>query len=202
MHYVTFGLPQLHEYGPAFFDYLKLRKQFFVDQLNWPIVHNRNVEMDEYDNPETQYSLVLKEGKVIGGARCIATNTKWGNQTYMVADAFQGQMSDIPCQNMPGAKVSPHVWECSRLVISDDLTDRAERMECLHEIIEGCINITNRNGAGELMALSSVAMLRALRQLGYGVQRLADPYRDRDDGRLYCVMSMPAVSTQQLIAAE
>ena len=69
MKIITFELSQLHLHGSAFFDYLGLRKRFFVDTLGWEIPHNNDVEMDQYDNPLAHYSLVLRNGEVIGGAR-------------------------------------------------------------------------------------------------------------------------------------
>lgn len=202
MQYITFDLPTLHHHGAAYFDYLKLRKTFFVDQLHWPIAHNETMEMDQYDNPQTFYSLVMDGDEVVGGARCMPTTVTWGKHSYMVADAFNGMMEDIPTTSMPSDFTSPHVWECSRLVISDSLESRPERTECLRLILEGVIDITNAHGGSELMALSSVAMLRALRGLGYSVNRMGKPYRDQDDGRMYVVMQMPAVSTAHMIAAE
>jgi len=60
MENITFNLSGLHAYGSAFFDFLGLRKRFFVDELGWDIPHDDNYEMDQYDNPSAWYSLVLK----------------------------------------------------------------------------------------------------------------------------------------------
>lgn len=203
MHYITFDLCSLHEHGSAYFDYLRLRKRYFVDQLGWPIAHNDKVEMDQYDNPETYYALVQDDaGKVLGGARCMPTTAIWGDDRFMVVDASDGRMPGIPAHIMPRIKASEFLWETSRLVISDEIETREERYECLGLIIEGMVDILTRHGATNLMALSSVAMLRTLRQIGYDVSRMGKSYRDGDDGRLYCVMQMPAVSAGQMIAAE
>ena len=53
MENVTFNLAQLHTHGAAFYDFLRLRKRFFVDQLGWQIPHDDDVEMDQYDNPDS-----------------------------------------------------------------------------------------------------------------------------------------------------
>jgi len=50
MRNVTFELSNVHQHGSSFYDYLALRKQFFVDTLKWQIPHNADVEMDQYDN--------------------------------------------------------------------------------------------------------------------------------------------------------
>ena len=42
MHNITFDMSRLHQHGAAFFDYLRLRKQFFVDTLCWDIPHNKD----------------------------------------------------------------------------------------------------------------------------------------------------------------
>jgi N-acyl-L-homoserine lactone synthetase len=51
MHNITFDLSRLHNHGATFWDYLRLRKHFFVDTLHWDIPHNDEFEMDQYDNP-------------------------------------------------------------------------------------------------------------------------------------------------------
>jgi N-acyl-L-homoserine lactone synthetase len=191
MENVTFTLSNMHLYGPAFFDFLKLRKSFFVDQLGWDIPHNDSVEMDQYDNPEAHYSVVLRDGVVIGGARAMATTTRWGEHTYMLRDAVCGKLNDIPADIMAVEVARANVWECTRLVMSDDLTTHAERSTCLSLIVGGLVEVAAEHGADQLMSLSPLALMRALRQLGFAADRIGEPYRN-DDGRQYAVLSMPA----------
>ena len=89
MHNITFDLSNLHRYGSAFYEYLQLRKQYFVDTLHWDIPHNDAVEMDQYDNPTAFYSLVIDQGKVVGGARAMPTTAQWGSHSYMLRDAAE-----------------------------------------------------------------------------------------------------------------
>lgn len=204
MRHITLKLTTLQQHGDAFWDYLRLRKKFFVDELGWDIPHNADLEMDQYDNPETWYSLVLRGNEVLGGARVIPTTTVWGECTYMVRDAFNGRLAGIPREVMPTDSVSPRLWECSRLVIADHL-DRHEKSRALDEIVAGLIEVASENGASELMTLSTLAVLRALRGLGFDVHRMGERYRDPGDGRLYAVMSMPVERPDQpgqLLAAE
>lgn len=56
MRYVTFDFLGQHRHGSAYLQYLRLRKRFFVDQLNWDIPHNDEVEIDQYDNPCAYYT--------------------------------------------------------------------------------------------------------------------------------------------------
>jgi N-acyl-L-homoserine lactone synthetase len=191
MENITFDLSGLHLHGTAFYDYLRLRKHFFVDTLGWDIPHNDTVEMDQYDNPLAHYSLVLRDGKVIGGARTMPTTSNWGAHTYMLRDAVNGKLVDIPSQVLSSEIRTPEVWECTRLVLSDSLRTHAERSECLSLVVDGLITVARQNGASELMSLSPVSLMRALRQLGYAANRIGEPYENAGDGRRYAVLSMP-----------
>ena len=122
MENIRFDFSNFHRHGTAFYDFLALRKQVFVDDLGWDIPHDENVEMDQYDTPIAQYSLVLKDGKVVGGARGMATTAIWGEHTYMLRDAYSGKLPHIPAHVMSVEIATPNVWECTRLVMSDSLT--------------------------------------------------------------------------------
>ena len=188
---ITFNFTQLHNHGSAFFEFLALRKLFFVDELEWDIPHDESVEMDQYDNPTAWYSIVVEDGKVIGGARAMATTAKWGEHTYMLRDAIKGKLIDIPERIMDEDVKSSLVWECTRLVISDGVDTQVERSQCLKLIVDGLIGIAANEGARELMSLSPIALTRALRQLGFGARRIGAPYLNEGDGRRYAVLSMP-----------
>jgi len=192
MENITFDLSSLHLYGTTFYDYLGLRKRFFVDNLGWDIPHNATVEMDQYDSPLAHYSVVVRDGKVIGGARAMATTAAWGSHTYMLGDAWAGKLADIPQSVMPGEVASARTWECTRLVVSDDVRTHADRSLCLSMIVDGLIEVASDHGATDLMSLSPLSLMRALRQLGYAADRVGEPYRNDTDGRQYAVLSMPA----------
>ncbi len=203
MQNITFDLSRLHEHGPAYFDYLKLRKRFFVDVLNWDIPHNDLYEMDQYDNPTAWYSLVLRNGEVIGGTRVMPTTSTWGKHTYMLRDARNGRLESIPETAMPSDIVSPYVWEMTRLVIAPELRTAQERGECLSLMGQGLYDIAQSQGVSEYMGISSVALVRVLRQLGFPLERMGDAYYDPADSRRYAVLRMPVVlPRQELIAAE
>ena len=44
MENITFDLLDMHRHGAAFYDYLRMRKRVFVDELGWDIPHNDFVE--------------------------------------------------------------------------------------------------------------------------------------------------------------
>lgn len=195
MENITFNFAQLHNHGGAFFDFLNLRKKFFVDTLGWDIPHDDTLEMDQYDNPKAYYSLVLRDGQVIGGARAMATTAKWGTHSYMLRDAVKGKLIDIPPSVLGRDIAEDEVWECTRLVMSDEVNTHADRSECLGKIVQGLVDVASDHGADQLMSLSPLALMRALRQLGFGAERIGEPYLNEGDGRRYAVLSMPTVRT-------
>lgn len=192
MYNVTFDLSNLHDHGSAFYDYLKLRKHFFVDTLGWDVPHNDIVEMDQYDNPLAYYSLVLIDGRVVGGARTMPTTSNWGDHTYMLRDAMIGKLTDIPSCVLDQEIYAPHIWECTRLVISDEVRCHTDRARCLSLIVDGLADVARRNGARQLVSLSPLSLMRALRQIGWQADRIGKPYSNLGDGRKYAVLSMPA----------
>jgi len=192
MENICFDFSSFHSHGRAFYEFLALRKQVFVDELGWDIPHNAEVEMDQYDTPLAHYSLVLKDGKVVGGARAMATTAVWGEHTYMLRDAYVGKLKYIPPSVMSVEIASPKVWECTRLVMSSALTSLPERAECLSLITDGLVDMAREAGAEELISLSPMHLIRVLRGLGYQCERLGEAYRNEEDNRLYGVIHMPA----------
>lgn len=192
MENIRFDFSDFHRHGRAFYDYLGLRKRVFVDDLRWDVPHNDRVEMDQYDTPVAHYSLVMRDGQVVGGARAMATTATWGSHTYMLRDAYSGKLPHIPPHVMSVEIASPKVWECTRLVIANELDTAADRAECLRLIVDGLVDLTRSHGAEELICLSSLHLMRVLRQLGYDVSRLGETYRNEEDGRQYGVLRMPA----------
>ena len=95
--------------------------------------------MDQYDNPTAYYSLVLRDGVVIAGARAMATTAKWGSHSYMLRDALKGKLIDIPPSVMAPEVETSEMWECTRLVMSDDLDTHADRSQCLGLIMQGSV---------------------------------------------------------------
>ncbi len=173
-----------------------------MDRLGWDVPHNENYEMDQYDNPTAWYSLLLQDGKVLGGARVMPTTSTWGKHTYMLRDAFRGTIDTIPERAMPSEISTPMVWECTRLVVSDNLRTQQQRSEGLSLIVDGLVEIASQQGASELMTLSTISLMRALRQLGFPADQMGEPYRDPGDGRRYAVLRMPIPSAHHAIAAE
>jgi N-acyl-L-homoserine lactone synthetase len=201
MQHVTFDFLGQHRHGMAFHQYLRLRKSFFVDLLGWDIPHNDDVEMDQYDNPCAYYSLVLWRGDVVCGCRTMPTTASWGRHTYLLRDVRRGHIDQIPDEVVPFDFAMREVWECTRLVMSKTVASHSDRAACLSMVMEGVIEIASCNGGLELVSLTRVPLMRALRQLGFTVSQLGASYVSETDGREYAVLRMPAARSSHLIAA-
>ncbi len=202
MQNITFDFLGQHRHGAAFHEYLRLRKTFFVDELDWDIPHNDEVEMDQYDNPCAYYSLVLQRGRVVGGARVMPTTSNWGRHTYMLRDALRGSIETIPRTAMPTDIATDEVWECTRLVVSDALTNPSDRAACLSMVVGGLVDIAFARGGRELVTLTRPSLVRALRNLGFPADQMGETYQSEADGRKYAVLRMPAMQSSHLMAAE
>lgn len=184
-----FDLSTAHHHGEVFWDFLRLRKRYFVDQLNWDIPHDDLVEMDQYDTPQAYYSVVTQNGKVVGGARCMPTTARWGTAGYMLGDARAGLLPGIPETIVPAGYEGPGIMEATRLVIEDHLNAQ-ERTECLDQLTHGIVLEARNRGAHRIIALSHVTLVRAIRKLGYDPEQCGPTYRDPASGKPHAVLTM------------
>ncbi|HEY9037720.1 MAG TPA: acyl-homoserine-lactone synthase [Roseovarius sp.] len=190
---ITFDLSDMHLHGSAFYEFLGLRKRFFVDTLAWDIPHNNDVEMDQYDNPTAAYSVAMMNGRLVGGARLMRFSDKWGSHGCMLQDAAEGRIDGIPADLLPRAHRFANSSECTRLVLSDQLTSQDDRQEALGLVVQGLVTLAIDQGSADLVTLTVPGFRRSLRKLGYDVEQVGEKYRNKHDGRSYAILSMPAV---------
>ena len=192
MQSITFDMSTMHLHGSAFYDFLKLRKSFFIDELGWSIPTDGVVEMDQYDTPLAKYALVVEDGHVIGGARCQPCDVSWGVHTYMLNDFARGLIAGGPDTAFdPHTSPARETWEGTRLVVSDRLTSRLRRMQCLALIIDGLVRIIQSAGGTSFLTYSPVPLQRTAALVGLEIERLTYPVLS-EDGREYAVFRCKA----------
>ena len=90
------GLPHWDLVG----SYLKLRKEVFVDRLEWPLLHVDELEFEQYDTFDTTYVVATCGDDVVGGARLRRTDQRSGGghvrYSYMIRDACLGLLPGLP----------------------------------------------------------------------------------------------------------
>ncbi|TYB90676.1 acyl-homoserine-lactone synthase [Oceaniovalibus sp. ACAM 378] len=188
-----FDLSNMHLHGSAFYEFLTLRKRFFVDTLAWDIPHNDEVEMDQYDNPTAAYSVVIMNGRLVAGARVMRFSDKWGTHGCMLQDAAEGRIDGIPADLLPNPQSFAKASECTRLVLSDQIASPEDRQECLALVVQGLVELAIRQGSDDLVTLTVPGFRRSLRKLGYEVEQVGEKYRNKHDGRSYAILAMPAI---------
>lgn len=189
---VTFEFRDMHLHGSAFCEFLALRKRFFVDTLAWNIPHDDRLEMDQYDNPTASYSLVRKDGRIVGGARIMRFADRWGPHGCMLRDAGEGKLVDIPAATLPMDRSFTTASECTRLVICDSLRTGQDRERALGLVVDGLVDLALKSGSDELVTLTVPSFVRTLKRLGYDAGQIGQRYRNAQDGRSYAVLGMPA----------
>jgi acyl homoserine lactone synthase len=116
----------------------------------------------------------------------------------MLRDAFNGKLIDIPPSVLAADIVSDDMWKFTRLVMSEDVNTHADRSKCLGLIVQGLVDVAVEQGASQLitlLTLSTLLLVRALRQRGFDAERIGESYLNEGDGRRYAVLSMPAKRT-------
>ena len=103
-------------------EYLKLRKEVFVDRLEWPLFHAEELEFEQYDSFDTVYVIATFNGVTVGGARLRRANQVSGTgqlrYSYMIRDACLGMLPGLPdnlCYEVPSLNTS--MWEITRMVV-------------------------------------------------------------------------------------
>lgn len=182
----------MEDCGWAYYEFLKLRKKFFVDNLGWDIPNNGIVEMDQYDTPLAHYSVVVDGRKVIAGARCQPMDTSWGIYSNMLSDSANGLIDGIPAQLFDADLCAPGTWEGTRLVVSDEVTSTLGRMQCLALTIDGLVRVIEAHGGTSFLTLSPIPLQRTAALVGLSVERITPAYQSDTDGREYAIFRCKA----------
>ena len=85
-----------HSHGTLFADFLRARKEVFIEEKKWLIPSFGEFEFDQYDTPACRWIVVHEYGEVVAGIRVIPTTARCGMYSYMIRDAQLGLIQDIP----------------------------------------------------------------------------------------------------------
>ena len=158
--------------------FLLLRKEVFVDKMDWPLFHADSMEFEQYDTLTSVYILAHEYDNVIGGARLVRTdqNQSVGKvvYSYMIRDAYMENLPGLPaeiCTEEP--PVDSKVWELTRFTSMDNLwVGRG--------ILEKCNQFLKEEGALECLFLGPPAFLRMARSMGYAPKPLGKITGNKD----------------------
>lgn len=161
----TLSTTNAHSYGDLYVNYLRARKQVFVDHLQWDLHHTEGMEFDQYDTPLCRWVVIHEFGQVLGGIRLTPTTAQCGIYSYMLRDAQLGILDTIPNDVLfMKAPVDPKIWEAARLFISDDVPAK-RRTSIQYVLMTQLSKSANELGASHVIGIVPAVWSRWLRRL-------------------------------------
>lgn len=137
-----------------------IRKQVFVDRLNWKVESIDDREFDDFDTPSACYIVVRQGDDIVATCRLIQTT----NPT-MLSDVFPDLLRGedlIP---------DPKVCEISRL---SSIGSSAMKRGALPHILQGLRNHADARGITEYVFVTTTTIERLLRRFGVATSRFGD----------------------------
>ena len=65
------GFETIGDHGNLLVNYLRARKETFIDRLQWQLPHADGMEFDQYDTPQCRWVIVHEFGEILGGVRLL-----------------------------------------------------------------------------------------------------------------------------------
>lgn len=157
-------------------EYLKLRREVFVQQMNWGLHVHDDLEFEQYDTLAATYVIACVGDRVVGGARLIRTDNRNGIYSYMIKDASEGRLDGLPPDLCAGESASDDMtWELTRLVALPEV-------RCGEHILRACNEFLRSEGARQCLFLGPPAFLRMAKSMGFLPSPLG-PICGNKDGR-------------------
>lgn len=169
-----------------------LRHQIFYERLQWDVRSENGREIDEFDDDHSVYVVAsdLASHTAMGCWRLRPTTSP-----YMLRCTFPELMED---ERPP---VDDQTWEISRFAVHQSPYEdsRYGFSEISQDIIASTVDFALVNDIDRYVMVTSVAVERMTRRLGYQPVRLGPPRRI---GRVLCVaLEIPVDEVTQRVAA-
>jgi N-acyl-L-homoserine lactone synthetase len=125
-------------------------------------------------------------GQVLAGVRLTPTTARCGIYTYMIRDAQKGLLDSIPSDLLwEEAPVAPHIWESSRVFVSEAVPSKI-RLRVQIELIGEMVRSARNLGATQVLGLIPEHSPRLARRTGIDCVP-AGPVMDIGGSRSVCV---------------
>ena len=161
------------------------RHKVFVERLGWQLEVDGELELDQFDRPDTRYVMARDaDGDMIGCARLLPTT-----QPYLLGELFPQLLGGLPVPS------SPHIWELSRFAAVDLKADRGVFSGQFSSpiavgLLRKAIDCAADNGAHELISVSPLGVERLLRKAGFRSRRIGTPMLAGGQPVFACVISI------------
>lgn len=167
-------------------DFLRLRKEVFMDRLGWPLYAREELEFEQYDTVHAVYAVAHIRDRVLGGARLLPTTHRVGQgsyvYSYMIRDACRNILPGLPgdlCDEPP--PVDPETWEMTRLATLGDAQVGAQILLATNAHLKSL-------GVQRCLFLASPTFMRMARRMGFVTTPLGD-IKSNADGRFLAFSS-------------
>lgn len=187
MQVTTLSFENMHNHGELFANLLRARHKTFIQRRNWDLPEADGMEYDQYDTPASRWVAVHEFGNVLAGVRLTPTTARCGIYSYMIRDAQRGLLEAIPSDLLyDEAPVAAHIWESSRVFVSDAVPSKL-RLRVQIALIDEMVRSARNLGATSLIGIVPEHSPRLARRTGIQCDP-AGPVIDTGDGdRSVCI---------------
>ncbi len=186
MQATTLSFDNFHKHGDLFANMLRARHRTFIERNQWELPQADGMEFDQYDTPASRWVAVHEFGHVLAGVRLTPTTARCGIYSYMIRDAQRGLLETIPRDLLwEEAPVAEHIWESSRVFVSDDVPSKI-RLRVQIELIGEMVRSARELGASRVLGLIPEHSPRLARRTGIECEP-AGPVMDIGGSRSVCV---------------
>ena len=187
MQVTTLSYENLHNHGELFANMFRARRKTFIDRKNWDLPQADGMEFDQYDTPASRWVAVHEFGRVLAGVRLTPTSARCGIYSYMIRDAQLGLLETLPNDLLfEEAPVAPHIWESSRVFVSDDVPSKLRlRVQCA--LIDEMVRSARSLGATSLIGIVPEHSPRLARRTGIDCVPAGRVIETDDGDRSVCI---------------
>ncbi|MGR3452709.1 acyl-homoserine-lactone synthase [Pseudooceanicola sp.] len=162
----TMSLLNMTQYGDLFVEFMRARREVFIDRLHWNLPQTEGMEFDQYDTPQARWVAVHEYGQVLGGIRLMPTTARCAAYSYMLRDAQLDLLDSIPNDVLFfDAPVDPKIWEATRLFIAEGVD--AKRRPVVQRMLLNAMQTTAaQQGATSVIGIVPAVFSRWLKRIG------------------------------------
>jgi len=170
MEATTLSFANMHVHGELFANLLRARRESFIVRNKWDLPEANGMEYDQYDTPASRWIAVHEFGEILAGIRLTPTTARCGIYSYMIRDAQRGLLDSIPQDLLYfEAPVAPHIWESSRVFVSQSVPAN-KRMRVQANLMGEMVSAARRLGATQILGLVPAIWSRWIARLGLDAQ--------------------------------
>lgn len=187
MEVTTLSYLNLHNHGQLFANMFRARHRTFIENAKWDLPQADGMEFDQYDTPASRWVAVHSHGEVLAGVRLTPTTHRCGIYSYMIRDAQLGLLPTIPAHLLNfEAPVDPHVWESSRVFVSEQVPAH-ERLRVQMQLINEMVISARELGAITLLGIIPENGARLARRVGLDCRPVGPVLDMGAESRSVCV---------------